>query len=224
MRRLALFTILALIAACGAGDDEAADARQEYTLQTELIPMPAPEINGDTSLEAAIEQRRSTREYTDQPLSHAEISQLLWAAQGTTSAQGQRAAPSAGGLYPLEVYVAMPKGSFHYVPGQHALVQLGDKDLRRALSSVALGQEAVRDGAAVFVVTAVFARTEQKYGDRAERYAILEAGHAAQNLLLQATALDLSAVPIGAFNDADVQAVLGLPADHEPLYLIPVGH
>jgi SagB-type dehydrogenase family enzyme len=120
--------------------------------------------------------------------------------------------------------VVSADGLFHYVADGHLLEQLAGDDLREPLAEAALGQGHVAAGAAVIVMTAVFERTEGRYGDRAERYVKLEAGHAAQNLLLQAVALDLSAVPVGAFGDAEVQALLGLPNDQVPLYLIPVGH
>jgi SagB-type dehydrogenase family enzyme len=177
------------------------------------------------SLEQALVQRRSVREFNDTPLTMQELGQLLWAAQGVTHEWGYRTAPSAGALYPLEVYVATADGIFHYLPQGHKLSVSSHRDPRRALYEAALRQEPVRQAPAVFVVTAVYARTARKYGEeRSPRYVHLEAGHAAQNLLLEAVALSLGAVPIGAFHDEQVQAALGLPADHEPLYLIPVGH
>ncbi len=114
--------------------------------------------------------------------------------------------------------------SFRYLPEGHAIAQIGDEDLREALASAALDQRHVAEAAAVIVVTAVFERTEERYGERAERYVELEAGHAAQNILLQAVTLELGAVPVGAFRDDEVRDVLGLPGDHVPLYLLPVGH
>jgi SagB-type dehydrogenase family enzyme len=154
----------------------------------------------------------------------AEISQLLWAAQGVTDPAGLRAAPSAGALYPLEMYVARSSGLYHFDPARHQLTQHHDEDLRRAMHRTAVSQDALIEGPAVFVITAVYARTRAKYGDRAERYVHMEAGHAAQNLLLQAVALDLGGVPIGAFNDDRLSEILGLPDHEAPLYLIPIGH
>jgi SagB-type dehydrogenase family enzyme len=122
------------------------------------------------------------------------------------------------------VYVATRQGAYHYVPQGHRVEALATDDLRPALQGVSLNQGAVGAAPAVFVVTGVYARTAGKYGDRATRYVRLEAGHAAQNLLLQAVALGLGGVPIGAFDDPGVQRVLSLPADHEPLYVIPVGY
>jgi len=189
------------------------------------IVLPAPRQTGPMSVEEAMAQRRSVRAYTAQPLTLAELSQLLWACQGITSAAGLRTAPSAGALYPLEVYLVTADGVYHYVPQGHRM-QLGARgDVRQDLAKAAVGQAPVADAPASFVITAVYARTEQKYGaERTPRYVHLEAGHAAQNVLLQAVALGLGGVPIGAFYDDQVQRVLGLPADHQPLYIIPVGH
>jgi SagB-type dehydrogenase family enzyme len=164
------------------------------------------------------------REFTDQELTGEEIQKLAWAAQGVTDPAGLRTAPSAGALYPLELYVATQRGCFHYDPGQNALTEHLPGDLRPALFKEALEQEPVRDAPAVFIFTAVYERTSVKYGDRAERYVHLEVGHAAQNLLLEAVALNLGGVPIGAFNDSGVQRALALPEDHAPLYIIPIGH
>ena len=222
MRRLILLLLVLLVTACGATGTESSTVRAVQSRPE--INLPAPDEIGSRSLEEVIGARRSIREYADRPLDPTALSQLLWATQGETSASGKRAAPSAGALYPLEVYVVDRTGVYHYVPEGHRLKRMVEGDLRSELSAAALDQVGVAEAAAVFVITAVEARTAAKYGDRAGRYMTLEAGHAAQNLLLQAVALDLGAVPVGAFDDADVQRVLSLPADHEPLYLIPVGH
>jgi SagB-type dehydrogenase family enzyme len=192
--------------------------------QGAIVTLPAPRLDSEVSLESVLAQRRSVRDFTSKVLTLDEISQLLWAAQGVTNSRGFRTAPSAGGLYPLEVYVVTPERVLHYLPAHHqAQVHLiGDR--RDPLEGAGLGQAAIRHAPAVFVITGVFARTEAKYGSRGVRYVWLEAGHAAENLLLQAVALDLGGVSIGAFDDADVVRVLGLPASHAPLYLIPIGH
>ncbi|MFQ6001445.1 MAG: SagB/ThcOx family dehydrogenase [Anaerolineae bacterium] len=188
------------------------------------IPLPTPGQRSEVSLEEALARRRSMREFREEGLSWAEISGLLWAGQGVTDSRGFRTAPSAGALYPLELYVVTGEGVYHYLPQSHRLAVLSLEDMRLRLWEVGLKQDALREAPAIIVIAAVYARTEAKYGPRAERYVRLEAGHAAQNILLQATALDLGAVPIGAFYDQKVQEVLALPSDHEPLYLIPVGH
>lgn len=189
------------------------------------MSLPPPRLEGDTSLEQTLAQRRSVRAFEDTALTTAELGQLLWAAQGISHERGYRTAPSAGALYPLEIYVATADGVFHYLPDGHRWQSHGPGDARQALYEVALRQAPVRQAPAVFIITAVYERTAAKYGgQRGPRYVHLEAGHAAQNLLLQAAALELGAVPIGAFDDEGVQDALGLPADHQPLYLIPVGH
>jgi SagB-type dehydrogenase family enzyme len=198
---------------------------QNLSRSAETLKLPAPRRQGRMSLEEAIARRRSVREFTPELLTDHELSQLLWSAQGITDPAGYRAAPSAGALYPLEIYVAMPSGFYHYEVREHRLTRRSDRDLRSAIYRAALEQEAVLQAPVDFVITAVYARTERKYGEgRGPRYVHLEAGHAAQNMLLQAVALGLGAVPIGAFHDGALQKALLLPADHMPLYVIPVGH
>ena len=191
----------------------------------DMTALPMPTRAGQTSLEELLARRRSVREFNDRSLTATELGQLLWATQGITNDRGFRTAPSAGALYPLEVYVATADGVFHYDPQHHRLLVSSLGDARPRIYQAALQQEPLRQAPAVFIVTAIYERTVQKYGtQRSPRYVHLEAGHAAQNLLLQAVALDLGAVPIGAFHDQEIREVLGLPADHTPLYLIPIGH
>ena len=187
--------------------------------------LPSPEIAGRVSLEEALKARRSIRSFSTAALSQAEIGQLLWAAQGTTDADGHRTAPSAGALYPLELDVVSAGGLARYVPDGHRLVRRGTTDPRAALKAAALDQAAVGEAPLVIVISGVVERTAAKYGAvRAERYVTIEAGHAAQNILLEAVSLGLGAVPIGAFDDAQVRRVLALAEGEAPLYLIAVGH
>lgn len=202
--------------------------RQEDTVTTTTstggrLEFPPP-ATGSVSLERVVEDRRSTRAFTPTALTSAEIGQLLWAAQGVTADWGGRTAPSAGALYPLELHATTPSHTLHYLPDQHQAEILTETDLRADLMAAAGGQQAVGAAPLIIAIVVVPARTATKYGDRAGRYVDLEAGHAAQNLLLQAVALDLGAVPIGAFADDEVARVLTLPEGHEPRYLIPVGH
>ena len=219
---LALVGGLLFSSGCGAGAEVAESPAA--ALQPSEMALPTPRLTGETSLEEALATRRSVREFTDQKLTWDEVSQLLWSAQGTTDPRGLRTAPSAGALYPLEVFAVLPDGFYHYLATQHTVERMSEGDLREDLWQAGLQQNALRQAPAVFVIAAVYERTEAKYGERAERYVEMEAGHAAQNLLLQAVALDLGAVPIGAFDDDQVGTALGLPEDHRPLYLIPVGH
>jgi SagB-type dehydrogenase family enzyme len=185
--------------------------------------LPAPQRRGVVSLEEVLASRRSHRSFVQEPLRIDQISQLAWAAQGITLPEGLRSAPSAGALYPLELYVVSAEGVEHYEPEGHALSRTVAGDVRRSLQRAASSQEAVGEAPVVFVIAGVYRRSATKYGERASRYVPLEAGHVAQNLLLQAQALSLGAVPVGAFDDGAVQRTLRLPSDQEPLYLIPVG-
>jgi SagB-type dehydrogenase family enzyme len=188
-------------------------------------PLPPPALKGIKSLEETLAARRSVRRFGAEALSAEQISQLCWAAQGITDkARGYRTCPSAGATYPLELYVVTADGVDHYRPAGHALERHRDGDLRRALQEASLHQTFVGQAPATFVITAVVPQTERKYGERAIRYVHMEAGHCGQNILLQAVALGLGAVPVGAFGDEAVAKVLSLPPEHAPLYLIPVGH
>ena len=192
--------------------------------QNKVITLPRPSLRGSVSLEETLARRESVRHFSKKALTEEEVSQLLWAGQGVTRSWGGRTAPSAGALYPLELYIALPDGLFHYFPKDHKLILHSERNVLKFLSNAALGQGCIRDAAAVIVITAVYERIEGKYGSRGERYVKIEAGHAAQNILLQAVSLGLGAVPVGAFYDERVKEILNLPPDHEPLYLIPVGY
>jgi SagB-type dehydrogenase family enzyme len=190
----------------------------------QVVALPAPRPQGTLSLEEALVKRRSLRAFAETDLTLAELGQLLWAAQGITHEAGLRTAPSAGALYPLEIYAVTREATYRYRPQGRQLIAHRHGDLRPALHAAGLLQDSILTAPAVFVIAAVYARTERKYGaERTPRYVHLEAGHAAQGLLLQAVALGLGGVPIGAFYDDQVQRALALPADHAPLYLIPVG-
>ncbi len=188
-----------------------------------VMQLPEPASDGRMSVEAALAKRASVRHFTSVPLTLSQISQILWAAQGITRNGWGRTAPSAGALYPLELYLALRDGFFHYIPENHQLMRVSDSNLIEDLARAALGQQCIRESSAVVVIAAVYERIEQKYGRRAERYVKVEAGHAAQNILLQAVSEGIGAVPVGAFYDEDVRKALSLPSDHEPLYLIPLG-
>lgn len=191
--------------------------------------LPQPRLENGVSLEQCLFARRSVRSYRAGPLTLAEAGQLLWAAQGITAEGELRTAPSAGALYPLETWLiageveGIAPGVHHYRPESHDLVLVKPGDLRRELAEAAISQDCVREGAATIVIAAVYARTREKYGERAARYVLLEAGHAAQNVCLQATALGLGIVTVGAFHDQTVKNVTGLPQQQEPIYLLPAG-
>ncbi|MGE0401225.1 MAG: SagB/ThcOx family dehydrogenase [Kofleriaceae bacterium] len=183
--------------------------------------LPAPRRDGGPALESVLASRRSMRVYGVRDLDDAELGQLLWAGQGVID--GHRTAPSAGALYPLTLRVADANGIWRYVPEDHSVVRESAGDRRTAIATSSSSQEALRAAPAILVITADVAITARKYGDRAERYAMLEAGHVAQNVLLEATGLGLAAVPVGAFDDDAVRRAIAFPAAETPLYLIPVG-
>ena len=199
------------------------------TRPEDIISLPVPRLNSAISLEHALHERRSVREFGKDALTQDEVSQLLWAAQGITSPDGLRAAPSAGALYPLELYLVagtvsgLDPGVYKYAPAGHLLMKTISGDQRRKLAAAAHGQDAVADAAVVLVFTAVERRTTRKYGSRGVRYMHIEVGHASQNVFLQATALGLGAVVVGAFEDDAVAELLHLPAGEAPLYLMPLG-
>jgi len=195
----------------------------------EIVKLPAPKYSSPTSVEAALRARRSIRDYQDLPLTLAEVSQLLWAAQGITNQRGYRTVPSAGALYPLKLYLEVGKvkdlsfGIYKYELLKHELIKYLAEDKRTALANAALRQSCVENGAVNIIFSAVYERITGKYGERGVRYVYMEAGHAAQNICLQAVSLGLGTVVVGAFRDVEVQKVVNMPAEEHPLYIIPVG-
>jgi SagB-type dehydrogenase family enzyme len=191
----------------------------------EVVTLPDPLKDGEMSLEEAFQRRRTVREFSEEPLAMEAVSQLLWSAQGLTHDGYRRTAPSAGATYPLELYLVSGDGIFQHIPSDHTLLLTVEGDRRRDLYEASREQEFILEAPVTLVFTAVFARTEQRYGStRSPRYIHMEVGHAAQNVLLQVAALDLGAVPVGAFEDERVSQVMNLPADHVPLYMISIGH
>jgi SagB-type dehydrogenase family enzyme len=194
-----------------------------------IIELPTPHHDSDFSLERALQVRRSVREFRDDPITLAQLSQLLWAAQGITDSRGLRTAPSAGALYPLELYVlagdvaGLPEGIYKYRVNGHKLLRLSAEDRRRQLERAAWDQDYVRRNAALIVFAAVESRTTGKYGRRGLRYIHIEVGHAAQNVMLQAQALGLGAAVVGAFDDDRVEDLLDVPGNEQALYLMPIG-
>ena len=223
------YLAIVLLAFCGCAEPAITPMPTPSPEQASVINLPEPQYDGDVSIEQSLLNRRSIRSYTGEPLTLQEVSQLLWAAQGITDPRGFRTAPSAGALYPLELYLVagdvedLTPGVYRYEPDGHQLARIIDGDMRAKLADAALGQTWVEEGAISIVFTAVYERTKVKYGDRGIRYVHMEVGHAAQNLCLQATAMGLGAVTVGAFHDEQVTKLLNLAGDEQPLYIIPVG-
>lgn len=193
------------------------------------IVLPESDVHDGSTLIDALNKRRSVRDYTEHGLTLVQVARLLWAAQGTNDPSGLRTAPSAGALYPLELVLVagnvagLKSGAYRYQVRRHALKFFAEGDLRSRLAKAAQGQAWLSNAAAVVVVTAIYERTTRKYGKRGKRYVQIEVGHAAQNMLLQAAVLGLGAAVVGAFDDAAVVDVLGLPDFEQPLYLLPIG-
>ena len=196
------------------------------------IRLPSPRQQGIMSLEESIARRRSVRDFTSESISQSQLSQILWAAQGITDTpQKLRSAPSAGATYPLEIFVVCGKncierideGIYHYNVDSHSLTLHHKGDVRLELARVALNQAFIYEAPVDIVICALYNRTAFGYGRRGERYVHIEVGHAGQNIYLQATAIGLATVAIGAFNDEQVRGVLRLDKQYEPLYIMPVG-
>ena len=194
--------------------------------------LPSPVLKGSLSVEEAIYRRRSRREFSGEPLTAFELSQILWAAQGITDPErGFRAAPSAGATYPMEVYAVigdngvkgLKAGVYKYDPYTHSITLVLEGDLRELLAVQAYGQEWVAKAPVDIVLTAVYERTTRVYGERGVRYVHMEAGHIGQNIYLICEAMGLGTVVVGAFNDEGVKKLLKLPENEMPLYIIPIG-
>ncbi len=214
MKRYPLIVLLALFAACPGGN----------VAEEQKLPEP---MTTNRSLEECLSSRRSVRSFTDDTLTTQQIATLLWAAQGVTdSSRGFRTAPSAGATFPLETYLVTRQGIFLYHPETHKLTLVKKGDKRAELALACLGQFWAGQAPCSIVLCAVPERTQGRYGERAMRYIWMEAGHAAENVLLEAVALGLGGVPIGAFADDALSKLLELDKLSEetiPLYVLPVG-
>jgi len=190
----------------------------------------SPKTCGTVSVEEALANRRSHRNFREDAISADQLLQILWAAYGITSPGGLRTTPSAGALYPLEIYAVVGNtegiepGVYRYIADGHTLVRTVDSDVRRKLCEAALNQKMVAKAPASVFFSTVFSRMTKQYGERGVQYVYVEVGHAAQNVYLQAEALGLGTCAIGAFTDSVVKKILNLPAKEEPLYLMPIGY
>jgi len=211
-------TLAAIAIICLAQDNS-------QTKTSKKIQFPPPNLTSPVSLEQTMANRRSTRQFSDQPLTLEQIGQLAWAGQGITDpATGFRTAPSAGALYPIKLYFAKKEGLSVYNPLEHTLEEILSLDIRERLRAAALQQDPVASAPCCIIIAGSARKLAPKYGPKARRYMLLEAGHIAQNILLQATALKLASVPIGAFDIINVRKICRLPSNTEPLYIICVGY
>lgn len=193
------------------------------------FPLPAPRTTGGPALVEALTSRVSLRRFMAAPLSREDLAQVLWATDGRIPGTRRRTAPSAGGTYPLEVRAVLgavpglPPGVYRYLPEDHSIEQESQEDRRSDLMAATVGQADLAQAPAIVVLSAIPDRTTARYGARGVPYALLEAGHAAQNLCLQVAALGLGTVAIGAFRDEALRGVLALGPEEQPLYLLPIG-
>jgi SagB-type dehydrogenase family enzyme len=201
---------------------------------SETVTLPKASTRGSLSVEQAIFQRRSKREFLDKPLTLAQISQLSWSIQGVTDpATGHRTAPSAREAYPLELYLivfnvsGLKPGFYHYSPANHQLQPISYDLKREDLLAAANNQDPVKNAQAVFVLTGIATRTQAKMPDSPKSAVLstmsLEAGHAAQNFYLELESLRLGGVVVAGYDGAKLSKLLGFPGSQVPLYLLPFG-
>ncbi len=195
------------------------------SLPLKVVQLTEPNLAGNVSLEKALAERRSVREFNEKKLSYKQIGQLAWAGQGITDTnRGFRTAPSAGAVYPLTLYIATDEGIFTYNPQEHTLQQFVQGGISNQLAKAAFSQNAVADAPCNIIIAGSVRKLVMKYQNAARRYMFLEAGHVAQNILLESVSLDLGAVPIGVFNLDAARRICRMQRDMEPLYIIPVGY
>jgi len=219
-----LVTVIIFVSLCYLPENE-------VIAMSKSIQLPQPATRGKISLEETIKKRRSRRDFEDKALSLRQVSQILWSAQGITEEKGyKRAAPSAGALYPLEIYLvisnvkALEAGVYHYNPADHSLDLILEGNHQVALAETCLRQMFIADAPISIIITAQYERTMSKYGERGIRYVHIEVGHVGQNICLEAVSLGLGVVTVGAFWDKEVSRVLHLPEEHRPLYVLPLGY
>ncbi|MFH1404187.1 MAG: SagB/ThcOx family dehydrogenase [Candidatus Altiarchaeota archaeon] len=218
-------TLLAVVAAYSVLESDVT----EIDVNSGAVSLPEPVLKGGLSVEEALSSRRSVRSYSSGSATKGELGQMLWAAQGVTSEWGGRTAPSAGSTYPLETYVVvgdvegLEPGVYEYDPKTHSIIQKNGGDLREALAREALGQGMISKAQFTIILSIAYERATGRYGERGVMYAHMEAGHAGQNIYLQAESLGLGTVAVGAFNPEGVAELLDIPEGETVAYLFPVG-
>ncbi len=217
------FTILVIILVSFAA--VCLGQRKSGVSSLKIVQLPAPRLTGPVSLEQALAERRSVRQFTSQSLNFTQIGQLAWAGQGITEPEkGLRTAPSAGAVYPIKLYFATQEGLFAYHPSEHSLEETFNRDIRSNLAVAALKQEAVANAACDIIVAGSAKKLAAKYTNKATRYMLMETGHIAQNIQLQAVSLGLGSATVIAFNTNQVRKACRLPTNLEPIYIICVGY
>ena len=219
----AFLIALALFAQAQAGTGTPAGTVEDkpVTAAPKMIELPAPVLDGKMSLEKVLATRRSSHSITGKALTNEQLGQLAWSGQGITEkTRGLRTAPSARASYPIKIYFATPTGLYLYVPQKHAFEVISDKDVRAQVS----GQVA-KASCGIIIAGNTGKNTTAAYGSRADKWTILEAGHIAENLLLEATAMGLTNLPIGGFaNVTEMGKLCNLPENMEPIYHVAIGN
>jgi SagB-type dehydrogenase family enzyme len=200
-----------------------------FAAEPGTVALPKADVIGKVTLEQAIAQRRSVREYAPGPLTLAEVSQLMWVAQGITGPDGKRATPSARAVYPLQVWLmaedvtGLPAGIYRYEPKEHALARVTAGPQRDSLAAAARGQEMLQHAVAVIAVIGDSTLAATRFRGNAERWLGMEAGFIVQDVYLECTVLGLGTVMVGGFDERAVRRALGAPSGWEVLALMPVG-
>ena len=210
--------LLFLLTACKNAQEEQSQSELTKKLDGDQLAyiLPSPLMDGNVSVEKALANRRSHRNFVDKAISAEQLSQVLWAAYGVSRPHpdspnrrgGLRTAPSAGAVYPFEIYIAVGKvkdiepGVYKYISQEHKIVRTISGDIRESLSAAAIGQAHVKEAPVTILYTAVYNRMVQRYGDRGrDRYVCMDLGHSAQNVYLQVESLNMGTCAIGAFSD-----------------------
>lgn len=198
--------------------------------QNKLIPLPEVDLQDKDKLTDLLKQRRSIRAFKQKAISLDELSKILWAAQGITSSLGYRTAPSAGALYPIEIYIvignvtSLEPGLYKYDVNKNALMLITKGKFRDELAKIALNQSWIKDAPVIIIINAILQRTTQKYGERGIQYVHIEVGSVAQNIYLQATHLNLGTTIVGAFQDKELKKLLNFNVNEDSFAMMPIGY
>lgn len=200
--------------------------------EEQVVKLPAPAFRGTMSVEEALKARRTVRHFTTGSLTLAQVSQILWGADGVSDPRGYRTAASAGATYPLEIYLVageqgvegLPAGVYRYRVADQVLEPMAGGDFRPAVARASLHQFWMAEAPVMVVIAALYRRCTARYGERGVMYTHMESGLVAQNLFLQAEALGLGAGIVGAFQDQVLAQLLKLPPEQVPLLVMPVGY
>ncbi|MEJ2701513.1 MAG: DJ-1/PfpI family protein [Sedimentisphaerales bacterium] len=220
MKRL---IILSLTVACLVVPSHA--QRRARVTQRKIIQLTEPDLTGTVPFEQVLAKRRSVVRFTNEDLKPSQISQLAWAGQGITEPQmGLRTAPSIGNVFPIDLILATREGTFAYNPTQNTLEQISAQDIRVALAGATAMPETVAEAPCSFILAGSLRRENERFPDNARTYLYLEAGQIAQNIQLEATAMDLGSTAVPILNTVGIRKVARLFRGLDPLYMVCVGH